>query len=52
MVMVGHQTVGVAAPVDAVYDLLNDPQEPKAIFIIEVDVLSSVASTCYMVDGT
>jgi hypothetical protein len=51
-VRLSEQTVGVTAPVEAVYDLLNDPQEPKAILIIKIDVLSSVPSTSHVVNGT
>ncbi len=49
---VGHQAVGVTERAGTIYDLLNDLQEPKTIFIIEMDILSSISTTYHVVEGT
>ena len=43
--------VGVTEPVEAIYDLLNDLQEPTTIFIIEIDGLLSISTTSHVVDS-
>jgi len=52
VIVVVHQTVGVAEPVKAVDDLAEGLQEGFAIPIVIEDVFSGVASGRHMVDRT
>jgi hypothetical protein len=51
MVVVGHETIGVAYPVVALIDVLNGVQEVLAVLIVFEDGLLFISAGGYVIDG-
>jgi len=51
MVMVGHETIGVADPIISLIDMLNSVEEDIPIIVILEDRLLLIPSGGHMVDG-
>ena len=50
--MVGHETIGMADPVETLHNLSENREEESTVVVVFEDVGASVAASGYVVDGT
>ena len=52
MVVIVHQTIGMAQPAEAINDMREERQQRGSVLVIGHDVLPGIAATRDMIDGT